>query len=61
MLSDVASIGLAWLWFKWRRNYVWVHLHIIVPTLRTVVGDIDSYYDGDTNFPPTYHPTGTHC
>ncbi|KAK2765843.1 hypothetical protein CKAH01_15523 [Colletotrichum kahawae] len=33
VLSGVASIGLAWLWFKWRRNYVWVHLHIIVPTL----------------------------
>ncbi|KAK1487650.1 hypothetical protein CABS01_17167 [Colletotrichum abscissum] len=33
VLSGVASIGLAWLWFKWRANYVWVHQHIIIPTL----------------------------
>ncbi|KAF4772727.1 hypothetical protein HER10_EVM0008028 [Colletotrichum scovillei] len=30
VLSGVASIGLAWLWFKWRANYVWVHQHIIM-------------------------------
>nr|XP_036584424.1 PHO85 cyclin-1 [Colletotrichum truncatum]KAF6793942.1 PHO85 cyclin-1 [Colletotrichum truncatum] len=30
VLSGVASIGLAWLWFKWRTNYVWVYQHIAV-------------------------------
>ncbi|KAH9231817.1 hypothetical protein K456DRAFT_38016 [Colletotrichum gloeosporioides 23] len=30
VLSGVASIGLAWLWFKWRANYVWVHQHIVM-------------------------------
>ncbi|KAF4475617.1 hypothetical protein CGGC5_v005805 [Colletotrichum fructicola Nara gc5] len=33
VLSGVASIGLAWLWFRWRANYVWVHQHIVIPTL----------------------------
>ncbi|GJC86089.1 putative serine carboxypeptidase ARB_06414 [Colletotrichum liriopes] len=33
ILSGVASISLAWLWFKWHANYIWVHQHIIVAKL----------------------------
>ncbi|GKT88620.1 PHO85 cyclin-1 [Colletotrichum tofieldiae] len=33
ILSGSASIGLAWLWFKWRTNYIWVNQQIIIPTL----------------------------
>ncbi|CAI0650426.1 unnamed protein product [Colletotrichum noveboracense] len=37
VLSGVASIGLAWLWFKWRANYVWVHQHIVIPNAGELV------------------------
>ncbi|KAK2051915.1 hypothetical protein LY76DRAFT_673061 [Colletotrichum caudatum] len=33
ILSGSASIGLAWLWFKRRTNYIWVNQQIIIPTL----------------------------
>ncbi|KAL0929582.1 PHO85 cyclin-1 [Colletotrichum truncatum] len=30
ILSGGASIGLAYLWFKWRTNYIWVNQQIIM-------------------------------
>ncbi|KAK0373208.1 hypothetical protein CLIM01_09421 [Colletotrichum limetticola] len=33
ILSGSASIGLAWLWFRLRANYIWVNQQIIIPTL----------------------------